>query len=55
MNWFSFRVRQGVLVEDPDELGYRVVSDELLNVMDAAEWFRLESEAVAAHRRELDA
>jgi len=54
MNWFWSRPPRGVLIEDPDDLGYRVVTDELLALMDAAEWFRLEHEAFGAHRRELD-
>jgi hypothetical protein len=54
MNLLWSRPLRGVLIEDPDDVGYRVVSDELLAVMDAAEWFRLEHAAYAAHRRELD-
>jgi hypothetical protein len=42
-----------VLIEDPDELGYRFVSDDLLAVMDASEWFRMERRALAAHERDL--
>jgi len=50
---FWLHRRAGVLVEDSDELGYRFVSDDLLAIMDASEWFRMEREALAAHESEL--
>jgi hypothetical protein len=34
------------VVEDPDELGYRLVCDPLLDVMDAGEWYALEHAAL---------
>jgi hypothetical protein len=42
--WTSAAPRRRV-IEDPDELGYRVVADRLLDVMDADEWFALERAA----------
>jgi|1186.fasta_scaffold176384_2 hypothetical protein len=31
-----------VIVEDPYELGYRLVADPLLDILDAEAWFELE-------------
>jgi hypothetical protein len=35
------------IVEDPEGLGYRLVADPLLELMDAAGWYALERAAVA--------
>jgi hypothetical protein len=36
------------LVEHPDRLGYELVSDPLLEVMDAEDWYALEAAAADA-------
>jgi hypothetical protein len=33
------------VVEDPDQIGYRLVSNVVLDVMDAEGWYRLERAA----------
>lgn len=42
--WMSRGPRRRV-VEDPEVLGYRVVADALLEVMDAEGWYALEHAA----------
>jgi hypothetical protein len=41
-----WRPSRKVVVEDPDALGYRLVSDVLLDVMPAEEWLALERGAL---------
>ncbi|MCW2995521.1 MAG: hypothetical protein JWQ18_3016 [Conexibacter sp.] len=38
------------IVEHPDGLGYRLVADPLLEVMDAGEWYALEHAALVESR-----
>jgi hypothetical protein len=45
------RRRRWTLVEDPDGLGYRLVSDRLLDVMDADDWYALERAALLGSAR----
>jgi hypothetical protein len=47
MDRFSRSPRKAV-VEDPDELGYRLVADLLLDVMPAEDWLALERSALRA-------
>jgi hypothetical protein len=44
-------MRQKVILEDPDALGYRLVADALLDVMDAEDWLALERRALAERDR----
>jgi hypothetical protein len=45
--WLA-RGARPLTVEDPDGLGYRLVADPLLDVMDADGWYALEHAAFAA-------
>jgi hypothetical protein len=41
-----------VVREAPDELGYTLAVEPLLDVMPAAEWRRIEHAALAGHQRQ---
>jgi hypothetical protein len=43
-SWIG-RSSRSLVVEDPEQLGYRLVSDPLLDVLPAEEWFALERAA----------
>ena len=45
--FFGFKHGRKAVVEDPDTLGYRLVTDDLLGVMTAAEWLAIEIDALA--------